>query len=62
VGFFQFNIVAGILLAYFSNYVVGTLGLGATEWRWKLGISAAPAALFFLMLFVIPRSPRWLIK
>ena len=28
----------------------------------KLGISAAPAALFFLMLFTIPRSPRWLVK
>ncbi|MGA2602127.1 MAG: sugar porter family MFS transporter [Bryobacteraceae bacterium] len=62
VGFFQFNIVAGILLAYFSNYVVGAMGLGAEEWRWKLGISAVPAALFFLMLFVIPRSPRWLVK
>ncbi|MBS1802360.1 MAG: sugar porter family MFS transporter [Acidobacteria bacterium] len=62
VGFFQFNVVFGILLAYFSNYVVGALNLGANEWRWKLGISAAPAALFFFMLFFIPRSPRWLIK
>jgi SP family arabinose:H+ symporter-like MFS transporter len=62
VGFFQFNIVAGILLAYFSNYVMGLQGLGADEWRWKLGISAAPAVLFFLMLFTIPRSPRWLVQ
>ena len=62
VGFFQFNIVAGILLAYFSNYIVGTMGLSSAEWRWKLGISAVPAALFFLMLFTIPRSPRWLVK
>jgi len=62
VGFFQLNIVAGILLAYFSNYVMGLQGLGAAEWRWKLGISAAPAVLFFLMLFAIPRSPRWLVK
>ncbi|HEV2492841.1 MAG TPA: sugar porter family MFS transporter [Terriglobia bacterium] len=62
VGFFQFNIVAGILLAYFSNYVIGLAGLGAAEWRWKLGIAAFPAALFFLMLFIIPRSPRWLAK
>ena len=62
VGFFQFNVVAGILLAYFSNYLVGLADLGAAEWRWKLGISAAPAALFFLMLFVIPRSPRWLVR
>jgi len=60
VGFFQFNIVFGILLAYFSNYLVGTFGLGDVEWRWKLGIAAVPAAFFCLMLFAIPESPRWL--
>lgn len=62
VGFFQFNIVSGILLAYFSNYIIGLFGLGDAEWRWKLGIEAAPAALFLLMLFGIARSPRWLVK
>lgn len=62
VGFFQFNVVFGILLAYLSNYLIGTMSLGESEWRWKLGISALPAALFFLMLFAIPRSPRWLVK
>jgi len=62
VGVFQFNITAGILIAYFSNYLVGLGSLGATEWRWKLGIAAAPAAFFFLMLFLIPRSPRWLME
>lgn len=62
VGCFQFNVVAGILLAYFSNYLIGLAQFGALEWRWKLGISAVPAALFFLMLFAIPRSPRWLVK
>jgi len=62
VGFFQFNIVFGILLAYLSNYIIGTMHLGDAEWRWKLGISAVPALAFFLMLFVIPRSPRWLAK
>lgn len=62
VGLFQFNVVLGILLAYFSNYLIGTIGLGATEWRWKLGIAAVPAAIFLLMLFGIPRSPRWLAK
>ena len=60
VGFFQFNVVFGILLAYLSNYIVGTMQLGAAEWRWKLGISALPALLFMAMLFGIPRSPRWL--
>lgn len=62
VGFFQFNIVFGILLAYLSNYIVGTVQLGAVEWRWKLGIPAVPAVFFLLFLFGIPRSPRWLVK
>ncbi|HEY1342473.1 MAG TPA: sugar porter family MFS transporter [Bryobacteraceae bacterium] len=62
VGFFQFNIVLGILLAYLSNYIIGGLGFGEVEWRWKLGISAVPAALFLLALFTIPESPRWLVK
>ena len=62
VGLFQFNIVFGILMAYFCNFLIGTLGLGAFEWRWKLGVAAAPAVLFLLMLYTIPRSPRWLIK
>jgi sugar porter (SP) family MFS transporter len=62
VGCFQFNVVAGILLAYFSNYLIGTMGFGAAEWRWKMGVAAAPALLFLVMLFGIPRSPRWLVK
>ena len=62
VGLFQFNIVLGILLAYFSNFLVGQLQFGPAEWRWKLGVPAIPALLFLLMLFRIPRSPRWLVK
>jgi len=63
VGLFQFNVVAGILIAYLSNFLVGLQHLSVdSDWRWKLGISAVPAALFFLMLFTIPRSPRWLAK
>jgi MFS transporter, SP family, arabinose:H+ symporter len=62
VGSFQLNIVFGILVAYFSNYVIGTLNLGPNEWRWKIGVSAVPAVLFLLMLFRIPRSPRWLVE
>jgi sugar porter (SP) family MFS transporter len=62
VGFFQFNIVFGILAAYLSNYLIGTMGFGPAEWRWKLGVSGIPAALFLLMLFAIPESPRWLAK
>jgi sugar porter (SP) family MFS transporter len=62
VAMFQFNIVLGILLAYFSNYLVGLAGFGASEWRWKLGVAAAPAILFFFALFGIPQSPRWLAR
>jgi len=60
VGFFQFNVVSGILVAYLSNYLLGLLSLGGAEWRWKLGVAALPAVLFLGMLFGIPRSPRWL--
>src|SRR5690242_16299955 len=62
VGFFQFNVVFGILLAYLSNYLVGLAVPGSAEWRWKLGVAAVPAAVFLVMLFGIPRSPRWLVK
>jgi sugar porter (SP) family MFS transporter len=61
VGFFQVNIVVGILLAYVSNAIIGSRHLGALEWRWMFGISAIPAVLFLITLFVIPRSPRWLV-
>jgi len=61
VGFFQFNVVAGILVAYLSNYLIGLLNFGDTEWRWKLGVTAIPAVLFFFTLFWIPQSPRWLV-
>jgi sugar porter (SP) family MFS transporter len=60
VGFFQFNVVAGILVAYLSNYLITLGAFGANEWRWMLGVSGIPALLFFFMLFTIPRSPRWL--
>ncbi|PYT79820.1 MAG: MFS transporter [Acidobacteria bacterium] len=62
VGVFQFNVVFGILLAYFSNYLIGTMGFGDAEWRWKLGVSGLPALLFLVTLFGIPESPRWLVK
>ena len=62
VGFFQFSVVFGVLLAYLSNYLIGLLGFGDSEWRWKLGISAVPAAFFLALLFTIPRSPRWLVS
>lgn len=60
VGTFQVNIVIGILLAYLSNYLISLLGLGANEWRWELGVAGLPALIFLGLLFLIPRSARWL--
>ena len=60
VGLFQINVVLGILAAYLSNFVISSLRIGVYEWRWELGIAAAPALLFLIMLYTIPQSPRWL--
>jgi len=61
VGMFQINIVIGILMAYLSNYIISSFGLGAAEWRWQLGIAALPAIIFLILLFGIPHSSRWLV-
>lgn len=58
----QLNVVSGILLAFFSNYVVAQLFDAGWAWRWMFGVEAFPAALFFALLFLIPFSPRWLVK
>lgn len=58
----QLNIVFGMLLAYFSNFIIAGLEIGALEWRWMFGVEAFPAGLFFIFLFYIPRSPRWLVS
>lgn len=60
VALFQFNVVTGILLAFLSNYLL--FGVGENAWRWMLGIQAIPSALYFIMVFFVPESPRWLVK
>jgi MFS transporter, SP family, xylose:H+ symportor len=57
----QFNVVLGALLAYLSNYIISNLHLGETECRWMFGVMAVPSIAFFLMLFLTPQSPRWLL-
>jgi SP family arabinose:H+ symporter-like MFS transporter len=59
VAAFQLNVVFGIMVAYTSNYAIRTLQLGATEWRWQVGIAGIPAVAFLILLFRIPRSPRF---
>lgn len=60
VALFQFNVVTGILIAFLSNYLLA--GVGDNSWRWMLGIVAIPSFAFFGLLFIIPDSPRWLVK
>ena len=55
----QLAIVTGILLAFFSNYLL--MNTGDNNWRWMFISGAAPALLFFILLFFISQSPRWLV-
>lgn len=59
VSFNQLMIVLGISASFFSNYYL--LMQGDNCWRWMLGVEAIPAALYFILLFVVPESPRWLL-
>lgn len=59
VAMFQFNVVLGILIAFFSNYLLQDIG--ENSWRWMLGVQAFPATLFLVLILFIPESPRWLI-
>ena len=57
----QFNIVSGILLAFLSNYFITGLKLSDdATWRWMFGVAAFPSVLFLVLLYFVPRSPRWL--
>ncbi len=67
----QLNIVVGFSAAYFANYYVlelsqsslnwvSLIGLDTHTWRWMLGLEIIPAIAWFLLLFLIPKSPRWL--
>jgi sugar porter (SP) family MFS transporter len=58
-GSFQVNIVAGILVAYLTNFLLR--GIGEDSWRYMLGVMVIPAALFAIFLRTIPESPRWLV-
>jgi sugar porter (SP) family MFS transporter len=72
VSFNQLNIVIGISVAFFSNYLIlnlaqsdlswtQTLGMDVWTWRWMLGVEALPAIFYFFALFSVPESPRWLV-
>jgi MFS family permease len=71
VSFNQLNIVIGISVAFFSNYLILTLGesgaawtealkLAEWNWRWMLGVETLPAIMYLFALLFVPESPRWL--
>jgi len=72
VSFNQLNIVIGITVAFFTNYIILELGdhtaawaetlkFGPYNWRWMLGLETLPAIVYFCALFLVPESPRWLV-
>ena len=58
-GMFQLNIVAGILVAYLTNYFLADTGENA--WRYMLAVMTVPALAFAILVRFIPESPRWLV-
>ena len=71
VSFNQLNIVIGISVTFFSNYLILVLGqsdiawveslrFAEWNWRWMLGVETLPAVLYFFALLFVPESPRWL--
>lgn len=60
VAVFQFNVVTGILIAFLSNWLIDTYTENYS-WRWMLGVMAIPSFIYFILLFFVPDSPRWLV-
>ena len=59
VGFYQFSLVFGILIAFLSNFLLS--GIGENDWRWMVGVEAFPAIIYTLFILSVPKSPRWLL-
>ena len=63
----QLNIVFGFFAAFLSNYFFNkynttesTFLTDENVWRWMLGVEFIPAVIYFMLLFFVPKSPRWL--
>lgn len=59
VGFYQFMLVFGILMAFVSNALLSNIG--ENDWRWMVGVEAFPAIIYTLFVVTVPKSPRWLL-
>ncbi|MEO0570222.1 MAG: sugar porter family MFS transporter [Bacteroidota bacterium] len=58
---YQFNLVFGILIAFISNYLIGSFIDEQIAWRWMLGVEGIPALIYTVLVIKIPNSPRWLL-
>jgi len=71
----QLTIVIGILAAQIVNWLIAqpvpegaateyilSSWNGQNGWRWMFGAETIPASMFFLLMFFVPESPRWLLK
>lgn len=65
VSFNQFAIIFGMLLIYFVNYFIAKQGneqwLITEGWRWMFFSGVIPAGIFFILLFFVPETPRYLV-
>ena len=57
---YQFMLVFGIFIAFFSNYLLKGVG-GNLDWRFMLGIEAIPAIIYCVLVLGVPNSPRWML-
>lgn len=65
----QLAIVLGLFFAFFSNYNLAIIAGGASSelwwgfdaWQWMFWMELIPASVFFICLFFIPESPRYLV-
>ncbi len=61
VSIYQLTIILGIVLASLSNYYFGENDPASNRWRLMILSAVVPGTIYFILLFLIPESPRWLI-
>lgn len=60
ISFYQLSIVLGIVISYYINYLLHDIG--ENNWRWMFISGVFPSTVFFILLFFVPETPRYLYK